>query len=327
MSDMNGVVFSDLLGLSEPLTKLIETVSCGVGMVYKPIHIKRMAKAKAEEIKLISDTVADNILLPVEYSDGAVSVDSTDVVELANRAKNRFLFQQIKKQQNIESVISNAYAELETHTVASSTPVDDNWVSAFFDSVANVSDSQMQEIWGKLLAGEIIQPGRYSLRTLDTLKHLTTREANLFVKMEPYFLNCPSNAGDEFFPDDYFIPALNSLGKYNISFHKIAILADAGIFVENMGVTVGCIISAKSTGYINYYEKPVLQLENTSSQTIAASRHAYVLSSVGSELLSLIRTNTNQIRNDEYLKECAMFFSKKEYSNEPLENCVVTILP
>ena len=60
MSDVTGLQVSDILGLSEPLTKLIETVSTGMGMLYEPIHLKRRAKAKAEEIKLISDAIIAN---------------------------------------------------------------------------------------------------------------------------------------------------------------------------------------------------------------------------------------------------------------------------
>ena len=60
MSDLKGIEITDLLGLSEPLAKLLETVSCGIGKLYEPTHIKRIAKAKAEEIKIISDAVTDN---------------------------------------------------------------------------------------------------------------------------------------------------------------------------------------------------------------------------------------------------------------------------
>ena len=38
----------DLAGLSQPLTKLVEVVSQGIGTLYEPIHIKRIAKARAE---------------------------------------------------------------------------------------------------------------------------------------------------------------------------------------------------------------------------------------------------------------------------------------
>lgn len=55
MSDMKVIEVSDILGLSQPLTKLVETIARGVGIVYEPTHKKRMAKATAEEIQIIAN--------------------------------------------------------------------------------------------------------------------------------------------------------------------------------------------------------------------------------------------------------------------------------
>ena len=120
-----------------PLTKLIETVACGVGKLYEPTHIRRIAKAYSEEIKLISDTVGENIVLPICYQNGAIGINTSDANDLVQRAQNRFLFQQMKKQQNIESVVANAYGELESKATVSDKPVDEDWISSFFDFVAN----------------------------------------------------------------------------------------------------------------------------------------------------------------------------------------------
>lgn len=94
MSDVKGIEISDVLGLSQPLTKLIETVSCGIGKIYDPVHVKRMAKAKAKskEIELISSTVSNNMHLPISYGDGTVSIDTKNANDLVTRAQNRFLF-------------------------------------------------------------------------------------------------------------------------------------------------------------------------------------------------------------------------------------------
>jgi hypothetical protein len=58
----------DLVGLSKPLTRLIEVVSQGVGAVGTPYLIKRTADARAHEIKVIGDAlkqVAEKNGLPV----------------------------------------------------------------------------------------------------------------------------------------------------------------------------------------------------------------------------------------------------------------------
>ena len=70
MSDLSEIEMGDFSGLSKPLTKLIETISIGIGKLYEPMHIKRMAKAKAFEIQTICDSISKTDCLPVKYSDG-----------------------------------------------------------------------------------------------------------------------------------------------------------------------------------------------------------------------------------------------------------------
>ena len=104
MSDVSGIEISDVLGLSNPITKLIETVSAGVGKVYEPVHVGRMAKARAKEIELISSAMGENLALPTVYQAGNVTIDaSSDINELCRRVQGRLLFQEMKKQQNMQN--------------------------------------------------------------------------------------------------------------------------------------------------------------------------------------------------------------------------------
>ncbi len=52
-----------------------------------------------------------------------------------------------------------------------------DWFIRFFEDAGNISDDGMQVLWSKVLAGEIKQPGSFSLRTLDVLKSLSKTEA------------------------------------------------------------------------------------------------------------------------------------------------------
>ena len=150
MTDFKGIEVSDVFGVSEPLSKLIDSVSKGIGKIYEPIHVKRMAKAKSEELQLISETVNDNICLPTTYIDGSIIVDASDAEELMRRTGNRLFFQEMQKQQNIDSVICYAYSELEQETEVSSEPVDADWLLRFMNSVEDISNDEMQELWGKI---------------------------------------------------------------------------------------------------------------------------------------------------------------------------------
>ena len=177
----------DLAGLSEPLTRLIEVISKGAGAVAAPYLIRKNAEAKAHEIKVISDALADvanKNNLPVVYSDGEIEVwqkpeDKTLVLEATrvdSRAQSRLDYQSRKEQENLEAVTSIAAAELASDESVPPESPDEDWITRFFKYAEDISAEQMQELWGRILAGEIRAPGTYSLRALDFVRNLTEHE-------------------------------------------------------------------------------------------------------------------------------------------------------
>ncbi len=306
MDDNNKSLFSNILGLENPLTKLIETVTCGIGKWYEPIHIKRMAKAKANEIELISEAVCNHVNLPINYENGALSINIQDADDLVVRAQNRFLFQEMKKQQNIESVVATAYTELENVDAVSKTPVDVDWISEFFNAVANISSEQMQQLWGKLLAGEIKQPGSFSLRTLETLKRLSQKEALIFEEISPFILKCKGDPAGSYF--DFFLirdAGCSILPKYNIYFNKIMMLSEAGILSLNSQICITLDLAANGSELIEGMKKAI-QIKNLSNQPISVSHLAYVLTESGKELLPIVLDGRNDRRekSNAYLSDC-----------------------
>lgn len=61
-------------------------------------------------------------------------------------------------------------------------PVENDWITRFFDYAEDISSENMQDLWGRILAGEVKKPKSYSLRTLDILRNLSTEEAEVFIK-------------------------------------------------------------------------------------------------------------------------------------------------
>ncbi len=293
MSDIKAIEISDVLGLSQPLTKLIETVSCGLGRIYEPTHIKRIAKAKASGIKLISDGICDNYQLPIKYDDMGVTITS-EGVDLLRRAENRFMFQEMKKQQNIESAIANAYATLEKIEEVSNEPVNEDWISSFFNFIANVSDEKMQILWGKLLAGEIKQPGSVSIRTLDTLRKLTHKEVVIFQKIAPYVLHCVGDNSKSF--QDYFLideeTPKDILNEAGITFPDILTLRDTGLLTYDRLISVGFDLKPTESESVYSYDKKV-EIRNNSESDVKFTVDAYLLTSVGSELYKTFFDNVN----------------------------------
>lgn len=145
--------------ISKPATVLIEKISNAVGILYEPRKIKNLAKANAEAEKI-------KFLGQLELSD------------LELRSINRFVTQEAKKQQNIESITAQAIQELpcDSNTEA----LEEDWITHFFSKCENVSDSEMQSLWSKLLSNEAHTPGTFSKRTVDFVASMDKRDAKMF---------------------------------------------------------------------------------------------------------------------------------------------------
>ena len=65
----------------------------------------------------------------------------------------------------------------------SSDNVDEDWITRFFNIVEDISNEQMQNLWGRILSGEIKQPSTYFLRTLEILRNISPSEAEIFRKV------------------------------------------------------------------------------------------------------------------------------------------------
>lgn len=148
--------------LSKPATALIKKVSNAVGGLFKPYQIVRVAKAEAE---------ADLIRAESEIK----------VTDLRHRAMHRFVEEEAKRQENMESITEKALPLLDEKSSPES--VEDDWITNFFDKSRIVSDGDMQQLWSRVLAGEANSPGKFSRRTVNLLSDLDKRDAELFTKL------------------------------------------------------------------------------------------------------------------------------------------------
>lgn len=55
-----------------------------------------------------------------------------------------------------------------------------DWMMRFFDAASRVTNVDLQQLWGKILANETREQGRFSLRTLDIVRNLSHGEAMTF---------------------------------------------------------------------------------------------------------------------------------------------------
>ena len=67
--------------------------------------------------------------------------------------------------------------------------VDHDWTARFFAEVQDVSSEKMQQIWAKILAGEVETPGRTAMQTLSILRKMPQRDAELFERVAPFIID------------------------------------------------------------------------------------------------------------------------------------------
>lgn len=302
---MSDSFITDLAGLSAPLTKLCETAAAGLGRLYEPTHIRRMAKAKADEIKLISEAIQNNPEIPIKYDDGKLIVDGTDFTELAKRAQQRFVSQELKKQHNLDSIIAQAAVTLKDADSVDKSPVDPNWISRFFDTAAHISTEEMHLIWGKILAGEITTGGSFSIRTLELLKNFSMHDAILFKKFSSYVLN-----SDKLY---YIFNAEKILDKCRITYDELLQLSDCGMLNIQPFQTITFTVQKGGFSRIRN-DWNFIFIGNSGSDEIKLQYNCLFLTQSAKELYQLVAEKGNK----EYMKAIADEIKSKFPHNHSL---------
>lgn len=114
-------------------------------------------------------------------------------------AYRRIINIELGRLERLESIITQA-SNVRLPSV-SDKPVDEDWIYNFRERAQDVSDKQMQEYWARILAGEIAQPGSFSIRALEAVKTLSIDEAKLFATCCRFVWN-----GEE--EEDKFVPII-----------------------------------------------------------------------------------------------------------------------
>ncbi len=270
------------LDLGKPASKLIGVISKGTGVIYEPRKIKKLAEANAIKVDTLAECARRNADIPFIYDDGQVKIDTTSFNDLQVRMTNRVAYQELKKQQNTENVIGHAFNILESKEEVDEKEVDEDWIARFFNSAGEVSNEEMQFIWGKILAGEVEKPGSFSLRTLDTLRNITQEEAELFQKMSNYVFNAS-------FDNTYFLyREEKTLLEFSINIMDLVRLSNIGL-LNIKSLNIGQIVKKSGDRIIAfiYFDKGIIY-ENNTDKDIQINMPVYKLTEVGEQLFSIV---------------------------------------
>ncbi|MCW2119864.1 DUF2806 domain-containing protein [Flavobacterium sp. 7A] len=261
----------------KPIEKLIDVISQGIGTLYKPRSIRKEAEAEAYKIVIIEKAKA-NALAEGKLID----------LELYENIQERIIHQETRKQLNIDNIAQIAANQLNQEEEVSNENVENDWTTRFFNIAEDISDEEMQNLWGRILAGEIKQPKSFSLRTLELLKNLSKEEAEIFTKFSNLKL-VVGNTSMVFNQDNgKFLE-----DEFGIKFTDRLLLTELGLLSSENNLEFSFYATEQNNrmDVIEYGNKAIVlnRPENTPKQAI----QVLVFTKAGIELSKLIEQETN----------------------------------
>jgi len=284
--------------LGQPVDRLIQAVQAGIGKIYEPTHIKKIAAADADAAIINAEAQAKVTAIQAQAE------SEKKVIEWQTAERIKALEE--RRQNNINKIVNNAISQLPEQIDTEKT-ADQDWVSRFFNISQDINNEEMQLIWGKILAGEVSHPNSYSLRTLDLLKNLTQSEAKLFSKVGKFAIT--DITGNENFP--FIIDPDNGdylENEYGILFTDLLTLRDANLLTPS-----NLSINFENTedmvkAHFKYAGKYLAIEKQTNPQEFGIP--IVVFTSIGKELLQLLDI-TLDIK---YFEKFASLFLKHDFN-------------
>src|SRR6218665_87053 len=249
----------DLIGLGKAAEKLMEVVASGAGVLYRPRAIRAEADARAYEAKVLGAAALEVDKAKAAHA-LALSIESRFAVagadpELSARARQRLIQTELQRQRNVESIVLLAEESLPEEV--SGEPVDDDWARALFRFGQDVSDAAIQQLWAKVLNGELTCPGTYSLRTLQVLSTMSKRDLESFRRLctlanhQGVILLPPLVAQKEY----DFPPRLGWLASLGLGDSVLSALHEVGLVSDPNGQDA--LMRQRSAPYIKEPEEPL----------------------------------------------------------------------
>jgi len=251
--------------LSKPAVKLIGEVSNAISAVYEPTRIRRKAKADADALAIKAE-------------------GEEELKDIAWRASERVRQREIQRQINIESIITSAISFLPPSV--SKDKVDPYLLLRLFDNCQDIEDEGMRSIWAKLLAGEFVNPGTYSIRTLENVKSISHHEAISFTKFCGYAWKIDHLNMHLCLYSDEVREYINGKDIYMAALVK---LESAGLLRLNYGVQLKTLLPET---VVSYFGKQFKIKQTVESRNDAVP--LVVLTTAGNELAAICGAKDDQ---------------------------------
>jgi len=291
MNNLPSIVVPE--GFGRAAEKLADTIRHVVDVAVGPDRVRARAQAHADSAIILAKGRAQ-------------------IQDIEARAVERLRKREARRQSNIETITLKAVEELPPPAEISQEPVSEDWTSRFFEECQDISDDQMQQIWARILAGEVTRPGSFAPRTLSVVRDLTKDDANLFAKLCEFVWLVP---GAGFVPVilDYRAPHIIAA---DLHFAALTHLTSIGLIEYN---AMGYKIEDPLTEIAPLYYDAAVPLKSDGEQARIFKLGHVVLTAVGQELLKIANAEGNDACRKATLEKWSQEGWKEAGLSEPEE--------
>jgi uncharacterized repeat protein (TIGR03899 family) len=107
-------------------------------------------------------------------------LSSENQIPIEDRTNKRIRLEHLRKQQNIEIIISKSLNYCANSDVKQKP--DSDWFSRYIALAEDVSNPTMQDLWAKILAGELEKAGSFSYKALKVFRDMSIYDAKILAK-------------------------------------------------------------------------------------------------------------------------------------------------
>jgi hypothetical protein len=173
----------DLVGIGKTVKTVSDAVRGAVSVLYRPTAIRKEGRARI-------DVAASRVEAMAKAEVRAALIRQEGEVALADRAKQRFLFEQLMQQQSLEHILVKAIEYSKKQKKQKGRKISEHWLYRLLINAKDVTDEEVQDIFAKLIVEQGSEgKNAISYMTLDALRLFEPRHAQYFkVFCQLYYL-------------------------------------------------------------------------------------------------------------------------------------------
>ena len=229
-----------------------------------------------------------------KFSLDAALLPENKQAPLEDRSYRRNKLNELRQQQNMEAIVLRALQYCSNSTVTDR--ADQDWFSSFVALAQDISNKIMQDLWAKMLAGEISHSGSFSLKTLQAFRSMSMNEATLLAKACSLAVTDTRKKNIRVISGAYQTPKLLNffnrqrqqridLTQAGLSYADILTLADNHLLFEQE--TESHALAKGEKIQFNYNGKPLSFMANKADCILTF----YKFTPIGTELAHLVTDN------------------------------------